>query len=462
MNSLPPTSGLPQTDGFDSIRPDDEMLVAYLDGELDAQSISAVELKLASDTRLRGRLNDLRTAWDLLEELPPAEPSPRFAQSTIEMLAMSPSAVSDDPAVRKRRRQLWISTLALIPVLFVAGYGIARQAQRRAEKQAVAELHVLADWDVFHKVGSYDWLKQIRTVENLDRVAKRTSSGLGNGKVPEGIEERKAWIQQLSNTDRDRLSANLDDFQLADFRKRQSIIELADKIYKGSDPEGDLQAARDYASFVNELSIDDRTVHFDQTDRLADLTQRVNRKMPEVYTQELSPDAPDRVAVRQWIKDMEAKYGDLLPSSRSGPSVFLALNGRDRGNSAIGDEDLDSLLQSLAPEAQKIIGRLRTVEAQHSALILYFINDAYPSFSRFGSRRYIGRAQLSERFDAMPDSEKTALEFLPPDRAQSRLGLQSTNGRNRAGFAPPSSSRNNLIREDREKSEKQNEQKEPK
>lgn len=465
MSSLPPSSGFPQTDGFDPVRPDDEMLVAYLDGELDSKSISAVELKLASDLNLRVRLNDLRTAWDLLEELPPAEPSPRFAQSTIEMLAMSPSAVADDPVVRKRRWQFWITAAVLVPFFFMAGYAIVRQAQRTAEGRALAELHILADWDALHKVGNYEWLKQIRTVEDLDRVAKRSSSGLGKGKVPESIAERKDWIQKLGSTDRDRLSANLDDFQRADLRMRKSIVELAEKIYHGSDPEGDLQAARDYASFLNELSIDDRTVHFDQSDRLADLTRRVNRKLPELYTQELPPDAPDRLAVRKWIKEMEVKYGTLLPRSRSGgPSVFQDLNGRyDRGDSVIDDEDLDDLLQSLEPEAQGIIGRLRTAESQHSALILYFINDEIRSISGFGLRRYMGRAQLSELFEARSDSEKTAMEFIPPDKVQSQL-LQSMTGRNRPGFppgaGPTSSSRNNLIREDRlEQSEKQSEPK---
>ena len=47
-----------------------EQLVAYLDGELDAESSLQVERRLAEDAEFRRELRQLQRAWDMLDELP--------------------------------------------------------------------------------------------------------------------------------------------------------------------------------------------------------------------------------------------------------------------------------------------------------------------------------------------------------------------------------------------------------
>ena len=433
MSSQPPSSP-PMNDsaglgGFDNMRPDDEALVAYLDGELDRGSASEIEMKLAGDAQLRRRLNDLRAAWDLLEELPLVEPNPRFAQSTIEMVAMNAASLSDKQVDHRTRWRWAIATLLILPLMFALGYAAVRASQRLAESQAIEQLHILADWDALKNVGSYEWLQQIRSVRDLDRVTKRLSSaGLGNGAVPITNSERRAWIQSLSGTSRDRLSANLVDFKRASPADRERITQLAKQIYQGADPLGDLQAARDYSHFLSEMSVSDRANHLDQSDwtkRLDDLTRRVNRRLVEVYTQELTPDSPDRMAVAQWLEDMKAKYGEELPR---GPQSDLMRRVIFDSYSVIGDEDLDDLLQSLTPEAQEIIGRIRSKEAQYFALIFYFINDTRSFFPGGGGGRLPDRATLTKRFEALPPSRKGVIEFLPPEIAQGSLGMPSEAG----------------------------------
>ena len=412
----PPTTDSPALGGFDSSTPDDELLVAYLDGELDQGSASQVEMKLASDAQLRRRLNDLRATWDLLEELPPAEPNPRFAQSTIEMVAMSAGPLSN--AKSETRRTWWwiVAACVALPLLFTLGYAVVRRTQRLEEQRALEMLHVLADWDALKDVGSYEWLQQVRTVEYLGRVARRSSSlSLGNGIVPETISERRTWIQSLSATSRDRLSANLVEFKRVAPAERQSIIKLADQIYAGTDPEGDLQAARDYSYFLNQMSVSDRAAHLDQKDVLDDLRRRVNRRMVEVYAQELAPDSPDRIAVERWIEDMMEGIGTTQRSV-----VYMDLMRRlyDPSESVIDEVDLNDLLASLTPEAQQIVGHIRSDVAQHAALILYFVNAQ----SFLPGQRSLDRAQLTKVFDELPPSAKGLIEFLPPEVAQEHLG----------------------------------------
>lgn len=405
---------------------DEELLVAYLDGELDAESVSHVETKLAKDPTYRQSLNDLRAAWDLLEELPAVELNPTFAQSTIEMVAMKAGPFSKNRIIKRLGWRLMAACLLAVPVMFALGYIGMRAYQRFTERHAIDDVHILADWDALKAVESFEWLQELRKVNYLVQVAKRpTSSELGVGIVPKSLNERRKWIQELDPSDRDRLSANLLAFKHAPAGARQRIVDLAQRIHASPDAEANLQVARSYVYFLSEMSISDRTAHLDETNdhetRLNDLRRRVNRRLVDVYTENLTPESSDFVAVKRWIKQMQETYNGSLPHN----SVLDDLDRRNTfGDSVIDENDLDNLLQSLTPEAQTILGRLQTKELQHAALILYFVNKAQPDYQSFGTQRAMDRAKLTERFKQLPDNRRSELEFLPPETAQRWLGMQ--------------------------------------
>ena len=52
------------------VDPDDELLVAYLDDELDDKTRKAVEQRLVAEVDFRLRLQALQTGWGWLDELP--------------------------------------------------------------------------------------------------------------------------------------------------------------------------------------------------------------------------------------------------------------------------------------------------------------------------------------------------------------------------------------------------------
>ncbi len=397
--------------GIDVVGPDDEMLVAYLDGELEDAARNSLEQKLSSDEALRWRLDQLRSAWDLLDELPVTKPDPNFAQSTIEMVAMSAAELGDPIGPRSSgRRWRWAAWL-LVPLLMLAGYAAVRGLYRYQERLAIQEVHLLADWDSLKSVGSYEWLEKLTTVQDLQRVSKRVSnSELGNGAVPRTIAERRKWIAELSPTDRDRLSANLEDFnQFKNTRpasELNKIIDLSNRIYESDDPEKLLQVARSYANFLSDMNVTERAMHLDITDldqRMQELQRRVNRKLVEVYANELPPDAPDKLAVIEWKKYMEAAYGSSFEETFQD-----SLQARS--------EALDNLMESLSPEAREILGRLNDKSVQHLTLVLYFINPKQ-------HRRQFDRNQAIEEFQRKSPEEQAQLEFLPPEQAQTKLGV---------------------------------------
>jgi anti-sigma factor RsiW len=71
-----------------SITDDDRAeLVAYLDGELEADAERRVEARLNTDANARAEADTLRRAWELLDYLPRAEPSTDFTERTLDRVS---------------------------------------------------------------------------------------------------------------------------------------------------------------------------------------------------------------------------------------------------------------------------------------------------------------------------------------------------------------------------------------
>ncbi len=88
----------------------EERLVAYLDGELDAEASRRVEELLAADPQVRRRLQRLDHTWQLLDELDTSQVSESFSQTTLEMVAVAAAedARQNLAAAPHQRRRRWV------------------------------------------------------------------------------------------------------------------------------------------------------------------------------------------------------------------------------------------------------------------------------------------------------------------------------------------------------------------
>jgi anti-sigma factor RsiW len=121
-------------DPVDSNRPDDETLVAYIDGELDAGERAALERRLAGEPDLAARLAELRrggrdfsAAYDLLLA---AAPTPRLS-------AMLKAAGGS--ARRPRAMARTVAAIAAAVVVFAAGIAAGVFAPRVLAPQVAVE-----------------------------------------------------------------------------------------------------------------------------------------------------------------------------------------------------------------------------------------------------------------------------------------------------------------------------------
>jgi anti-sigma factor RsiW len=144
-------------------------LVAYLDGELDAEASQAIEARLARDPRLRSELDVLRRTWNLLDFLPKPEPSSNFANRTLERLG--PADTAPRPLPRKRALPRWAfgtGWAAAVLLAVAGGYSALTLAFRAlpvrpepTDQDLVRDLRVIENKRIYDLVDDMDFLKDL-------------------------------------------------------------------------------------------------------------------------------------------------------------------------------------------------------------------------------------------------------------------------------------------------------------
>lgn len=136
-------------------------LVAYLDGELDAEQTQAVEQRLSADAAYRRQLRELQQAWDLLDQLPKAEVDDSFTQTTLAMVAVSASGDVAQARVRhgRTRRWLWWTGSVAAAAAFAAGYFAVSTVVSRENRRLLRDLPVIQNLDEYRYAGSVEFLR---------------------------------------------------------------------------------------------------------------------------------------------------------------------------------------------------------------------------------------------------------------------------------------------------------------
>lgn len=145
----------------------DEQLVAYLDGELDADTSRDVEQQLASNGAVRERLHELERAWDVLNELPESDVSPQFANTTLEMIAQTAEKEqrgNDSWLLAPRTRRIFTTGLILL-IAFGLGFSLSANRGRAANEQLVNELPILEELDAYRRADNIEFLRMLRDAE---------------------------------------------------------------------------------------------------------------------------------------------------------------------------------------------------------------------------------------------------------------------------------------------------------
>lgn len=140
--------------------PDDEILTAYLDGELSEEELSRIEERLDRDPALSARLDKLRTAGKLLESLETIPLNERLTASTMEML--SAFVQREIKAERKKQTRRHLIALAIFAAVGALAFLIGSFAVGRLwpPHRAASEkdMPIVARLESLEIVGDYEFL----------------------------------------------------------------------------------------------------------------------------------------------------------------------------------------------------------------------------------------------------------------------------------------------------------------
>jgi anti-sigma factor RsiW len=141
-------------------QPDDQLLVTYLDGELDAAASDDVERRLADEPSLRARLQTLMGAWDMLDHLPRATVDDSFAHTTVAMVAMKAAEQLDSQA-RGSDTGAWMLGGIVLLAAVAFGFRWGGTLSPGENERLIRDLPVIERFDQYRHVDDFDFVRRL-------------------------------------------------------------------------------------------------------------------------------------------------------------------------------------------------------------------------------------------------------------------------------------------------------------
>ena len=219
----------------------DEQLTAYLDGELSPAEAAALETSLVDDERLRIRLAELRQAYDLLDEVPETPHNQRFTKSTLELvikdLSVTPkqpqsnqTAVSPKSFVKQKSKRTWPTLLGLIVVCAVTGAAIASVVATIETRRQLQELGLVAGIHGLKDVNEVSVAVKLSQEKELMAVLKQHFADKLVPAPPDSIEQRKSWVQSLTQKQVSRLDDGREKIGKLSRQERTRLAAIENEI----------------------------------------------------------------------------------------------------------------------------------------------------------------------------------------------------------------------------------------
>lgn len=145
----------------------DEVLVAFLDGELPPEEMDNVRDEIERNESLGLRARQLRDAWEMLDHLPKSKPSPTLMQSTIEMAVVSAEEEAGElRAASPGRNPVWWLAIAAA-LIFAAGssFAVVRLMSPHPDQQLAEDLPIIERLDEYRDAEDIEFLRELVNAE---------------------------------------------------------------------------------------------------------------------------------------------------------------------------------------------------------------------------------------------------------------------------------------------------------
>ncbi len=407
-STQPPTNGEPPID--------DEMLVAYLDGELAAEQHGEVTYRLSRDGDLKKRVAALQASWDILSELPEQPPRRDLAQSTMEIVTL---------AIEKESRgwrgwladNRWLALGVAGLVMLVAGAATAKAINNYMTRQLLANLPAIVDNPSLQHIDSLEFLeKLVKLRDKLVDVAGNRAGRhvIGDGRVPSDIDDRRSWIEKLDQGGRGKLESNLRDYVPLSPERKEIVRQICDKIFENSDQAPQyLQTIRAYGVFLDRLGV--KTIAELQGEPIDTRVAAVSAWISKLLALNYVPKADDRERFREWLNHIMEKEENMNYFYSEMQIVRELLYGDPEYPLLVTDEDVTTLIKSLNPTTAKLLYDITDASARRSTLGRWIDASVFPTLPTAAVE------DLERSYQGLPQDRKNAFEFLPEEEVRKRL-----------------------------------------
>ncbi len=296
---------------YNSVDEDDELLTAYLDGELNDEERRAVQHRLADDAKLRQRLAELQRAWDLLDELPDTPVNQEFTKSTLELVVQRVEKdVKQVSVTRDGIRLGWLRGMPLIVVLCGAGLfaGVAGGSVWRwnNNRSQTADLDVVANLSGLKVIDSLEVAQEFSKIPELGIDLSQVKL-LANRIIPTSppeLSQRQRWIESMDAGQKAQLWRNQQErnrLPQSDFRK---LRELANQISREPQAES-LNRAVAVAGVIYDLQSSEEQnalLGLPAADRAHRLRQLFYAELGQWYADQLKPN--EKKEIEKWFAEL--------------------------------------------------------------------------------------------------------------------------------------------------------------
>ncbi|MEE8450366.1 MAG: DUF3106 domain-containing protein [Thermoguttaceae bacterium] len=299
----------------------EEQLVAYLDGELDAEVSHQIEELLLTEPEVRQTLQRLDRTWDLLDELDRPQLDDRFTRSTLEMVTVAATkdvkeAWADAP---RRRRRRWALTGLGLLVAGLAGFAAVAWWASDRNRQLVHDLPILLDLDSYRQIEDIEFLRMLRD-EGL--FAETDPLGPGDTDAFVGLDTvglaqdpttARQTIELMSPNEQEQLGRRHERFESLPSDEQQKIREFYDRLEQASDGDQLRGVMRRYHQWLTTLPPYEKVelAELDAEDRMQPIEELLAvEQQRQVRTQDIE-------GVVSWLTDYasrnEARLLETLP-----------------------------------------------------------------------------------------------------------------------------------------------------
>ncbi|MDA8746390.1 hypothetical protein N9N28_17340 [Rubripirellula amarantea] len=429
--------------------PDDELLVAYLDGELDRESRTEVEDRLVADADLRKRLSRLQAGWEMLDAIAVPDTSASLVETTLELAIADLSQQTSGGTQKSRSWWVPICLVAVIGAAAAIGYAYSAYERHVALKNELRDLAIAEDLDAYSHGGNLelmrllsansDWLQLVSTARELSSTDQST--------VPlyqVAIEQRPDAIEDMPIERRVQLQSRSERWGRFDEATQATIRQNAEATWSQSDHESLIKTMRAYAIWRDQISSElrDQIESSDDKVRRQAIAKAVEESKSElvktsgsllddetieriyfVLTQLLDerfrrdPSRMQRFReFRQGVSTAFAKWGAIRFTFASHDpfrdrSRMSNSNSR-RDPSGMSEKELSAIRLILSDEALDTLALLSNGDGMLEQMALQiWVDEAIRRKSPFANDK-----TLTQRYQELDSSEREVLDLLPPDR----------------------------------------------